>query len=481
MKKRNSTKKRALIVCLITFIFLAVLYAFAAFYFHSHFFFGTKINGMNCERLTADEVKDRMQDNISKYTLTLVQRDGQTESITGTDLGMTYVDDNGIEFILHSQKELLWITSLFNHTDSEVAANMTYDSSIVSKIVDTLDCTKEENMIAPMDAKITLSDGKYTITPEVLGSKLIISKLTNEIIAAVDTGKTELNLEEAGLYEQPSVFSTDESLNEKLSYLNKIGLANITYDMGDNRIYKVDSTVLQNWIVESEDGTYGLDRNQVYAFVKQMAYDTDTFGLAHTFKTHSGKTIQLAKGGDYGWVINKDKTTDALIKAIEEGTDGTIEPVYLYKAMDRGINDIGYTYVEVSITEQKMWCYKNGKLVVETNIVTGNHSTGYDTPSGSVWAIDAKKKDAHFKTFDVDVTFWLPFNDAVGIHDASWRADTDYTADAYLENGSHGCINTPYAAAEQIFNTVDIGYPVIVYYSVDQPVGPQPTQQTAVG
>ena len=67
--------------------------------------------------------------------------------------------------------------------------------------------------------------------------------------------------------------------------------------------------------------------------------------------------------------------------------------------------------------------------------------------------------------------FWLPFNDQVGIHDSSWR--TDYGGDIYLTSGSHGCVNTPYDAAEKIYNSVGIGDPVIVYYSLDDVVGPQ--------
>ena len=126
-----------------------------------------------------------------------------------------------------------------------------------------------------------------------------------------------------------------------------------------------------------------------------------------------------------------------------------------------------------------MWCYKDGQLVVETPVVTGNDSTGFQTPSGSVWAIDAKKADAQFKLFNVKVAFWLPFNGDCGIHDLASR--TEFGGDIYLTNGSHGCVNTPYDAAEKIFNTVEIGYPVIVYYSTDQVVGPEPTQEVTVG
>lgn len=74
----------------------------------------------------------------------------------------------------------------------------------------------------------------------------------------------------------------------------------------------------------------------------------------------------------------------------KEGKTGTVEPVYLYEGKSRDTNDIGGTYVEISIQDQEMWCYKDGVVVVDTPVVTGNVSKGYDTPSGSVWAIDAK-------------------------------------------------------------------------------------------
>ena len=109
-------------------------------------------------------------------------------------------------------------------------------------------------------------------------------------------------------------------------------------------------------------------------------------------KTSLGATINLNAGGDYGWCIDKEETTQALLQAIEDETQGNLDPVYLYTANDRSANDIGNTYVEVCISQQKMWCYKDGVLVTETPVTTGNHATGYDTPAGSVWAVDAKKK-----------------------------------------------------------------------------------------
>ena len=50
----------------------------------------------------------------------------------------------------------------------------------------------------------------------------------------------------------------------------------------------------------------------------------------------------------------------------------------------------------------------------------------------------------------------------VGIHDATWRSQ--FGGDYYLTDGSHGCINTPYSIVEIIFNNIEVGTPVVMYY-----------------
>ena len=90
-------------------------------------------------------------------------------------------------------------------------------------------------------------------------------------------------------------------------------------------------------------------------------------------------------------------------------------------------------------------------------------SAGHSTPSGSVWAIDARMRDYTLtgQDYNSEVSFWLPFNGDVGIHDASWRSE--FGGSIYKTRGSHGCVNTPEANAEKIFNNIEKGVPVVVY------------------
>ena len=107
-----------------------------------------------------------------------------------------------------------------------------------------------------------------------------------------------------------------------------------------------------------------------------------------------------------------------------QGAKETVEPVYLYSGVCRDTNDLGSTYIEVSIAAQTMWLYKDGECIVSTPVVTGNVSAGHSTPSGGVWAIDARMTNYTLKgqDYNSEVSFWLPFNGDVGIHDLPGEA-----------------------------------------------------------
>lgn len=480
MKRLSKSTKIMIIVAAVLIAGLTAAYLIGRNYFSAHFFPGTVINGIDCGGDTAEAAKDKIQADLLEYSLELKTRDGAAEKITAGQIGIQYQDDGAVESLLAQQTGQLWFLSIGASKRYEVGADFTYSEEKLEEAMDGLNCFDPQRVQAPRDAYVEDGGSSFVVVPESQGTELDREKTKAAVIEALETGKTVLDLEEEGLYKKPSVLSTDAGLQEEAETLNAMTAARITYDFSD-RQKTVDRDVIKSWLVRGEDGSYTLEREKAAEWVKQMAYDTDTFGLEHEFKTSLGPTITLAGGGDYGWVIDREATTDELLQLVEAGQTVVTEPVYLYEGKDRAVNDIGGTYAEICITQQRMWCYKDGQLVADTPIVTGCHSTGYDTPSGSVWAIDAKKANAHFSTYGSDVDFWLPFNGDVGIHDASWRPDGTYGGDVWLNNGSHGCINTPYDAAQAIFNALEIGDPVVVYYSTDQVVGPSPTQELEMG
>jgi len=79
-----------------------------------------------------------------------------------------------------------------------------------------------------------------------------------------------------------------------------------------------------------------------------------------------------------GWLTAQEKSND-LIVAIKGGQSITKEPKYTQTAISHDVNDIGNTYVEINETRQHMWFYKNGSLIVQGDVVTGNVSLGHGT------------------------------------------------------------------------------------------------------
>ncbi len=481
LKKLSRKSLIILVIVIAAVAAMLIAYFVGKNYYKNRFFAGTSVNGINIGGLTVEEAKERIQENLENYSLTIEERDGKSESISGKDLGLVYQDDQKIDELIKDQDSSVWFAHL-GKNEITMETEFSFEDDTLSSIVDQLECLQEENVTKMQNAYVSLENDSFVIVPEVEGNELEKDTLQAALKEAILATKSSINLEDEGLYKEPSIRSTDEELNAKLAQDNVMLGASITYDFVDQQMTAGKEEIL-SWLVLGEDGAYSLDYDKVYSWVADMAYETDTFGQSHPFKTSTGEEITLLPGGDYGWCIDKDSTTQLLCQYIEAGSVATIQPEYLYTGRNRSKYDIGNTYVEVCISTQTLWCYYEGELIVTAPVITGNVSTGYATPSGSVWAIDGKKDGWEFTYFPGSTAqYWMPFNDEVGLHDASWQSDENYTIqDYYYSSGSHGCVNMQLSTMEKIFEYMEIGDPVVVYYSADQVEGPQPTQTLIAG
>lgn len=460
-KIKMNTGRKVLIGLIIAFVVLtAGIYAGGVIYFRSHFLPGTQINGIDCSFRTADEAQEYIKETVTTYTLAVEERNNGREVLTAADIGLEYVPDNGVAELVEGQNSMAWLLSFRSQKDYQLETSIQYDEELLKEKVLSMNCFQEENITEPQDASIQETDTGYEIVAEVEGTKLDEEKTLNAIRQAVAEKETAVNLEEEDCYVNPSVTQDDENLVKQLEQITKLTDVEITYDFGD-RTETVNKDIIKEWLTLDEENNYTLDEEKVAAYVYQLGYDYDTFGCTREFTTSLGETVTI-KGGDYGWAIDQDEETAALIEAIESGESQVREPVYAYEGWDRSENDIGDTYVEISIEDQRMWMYKDGELLVDTPIVTGNVSKGWDTPAG-VYAVDAMMSPYVLtgEDYESDVTYWIPFNGNIGIHDASWRSE--FGGDLYLTEGSHGCVNTPYEQVEIIYQNIDIGAPVVVY------------------
>lgn len=463
MEEEQKKSHKGVIVLVIVLVALAALYVLGIIYFNHHFYPRTTVNGVDVSLDDASAAADQIDASAESYILTITDRDGRVNYIKGKDIDYSVDSFTGVQQALTQQHPLIWIYDIFQVHSQTVEMTADYDEAKLSDAIDALDCLQEENIVAPQDAYIGEKDGTYQIIEEVAGSQPDKDKLTEDIRTAISTRTERLDLDDSD-YVSPSVLSTDEMLQKKLDVLNTYASMTVTYDTWNGTAEVLDSNTIMSWLTVNDDMSVTIDQDKVNAYVLTLAQKYNTSGSTRDFNTTTAGTIQIG-GGDYGWIVDKEAEAAQLTADIQNGESVERAPCYSQKGFTDDA-DIGNTYIELDYTSQHLWYYNNGTLVFESDFVSGNMSQNNGSPDG-VFKIISKQKDVTLKGegYSSPVTYFMPFAYNVGLHDASWRSS--FGGSIYQTDGSHGCINLPYDIAEQIYNVVDIGTPVIGYYETE--------------
>lgn len=216
-------------------------------------------------------------------------------------------------------------------------------------------------------------------------------------------------------------------------------------------------------IAENEEHQFVLDTEYLDDFVAKLAAKYDTQGQPKRFRTSYGSEITLYEG-NFGWKLDTEKTRALISEYLETNQVRYLAPVWSHKGQSLGSEDvIGDSYVEVDLENQRVFLYKDGKKLLETDCVSGTASDPERDTPGGVYSIYYKNSPDVLDGpgYSEFVNYWMPFYGGYGLHDATWRSE--FGGDIYKNDGSHGCINLPLEAAELIYNTVTVGYPVVLY------------------
>lgn len=435
---------------------LVGLYLLIGAYFLNHFFIGTKVNSVSISGKSLKKSQEEIKKEFHKYSLTLKGRDGE-EKIIGEEFGFAYDSHGELNNLMKSQNPLKWITGIFNKSSSTLEIISFNEYLLKEKYLNLFN----KDIVKPQNPKIKYSEGKYIIEPEVLGNEINRELLYEIIFKGIKNGEKLIDIEESGAYINPKYTENSPEVVEGKNILDKYISTNITYRFGEWS-ENLGHSIINHWLTVDEDFNVIINKKKVSEYVNELGDTYDTYEGVRRFKTSTGKIVDVV-GGTYGWLINISKETDELVELIKEGTVAEREPVYIQKAIRHGEDDIGNTYVEINMTTQSIWFYKDGKLVVSGDVVTGNITRNHPTPTGT-FGLNYKQKNATLKgeNYSAPVNYWMPFYGNVGIHDATWR--NSFGGNIYRSNGSHGCVNAPLYVAKTIFENIEPGTPIISYY-----------------
>lgn len=519
-------KKVTLIIGLTVLGLLLVGIGVYLIYGYQHkdeFFKGTTINGADVSGMTVGEVQDVLTDSAASYVLTVTTKDDKTAEITAEDIDYRYELEGTVEKVHNRQSWWKWGLAYLIAEEGNNTVPIVYDEDALKSVVEGWAFMKKANQIAPVDAVLAYEKDKYVVTEHVDGNTIDTAILCEALIEAVDNGAAAITVEETGAYILPEVTSDDPVLNDNAEVLNKEANFNITYNLADGSTKVIDKDVLLTWMSTDETGRYYRDeevfKEKITAFVTELnaaveaGNESDVTFTSGNPKNQREVTVHCFISN--AWALDVEAETAQLTEEVFNNTTITREPVYSARRFE-GDGALGDTYVEIDLSAQHLWYYEDGILQLESDIVSGTYTDATRRTPGGIYKLNYKQRDRTLRgqkvqevtevevpvevvvpgtdpvldefgnviqegtppttiiemrkeqkieekyEYESFVSYWMPFNGGIGMHDASWRGA--FGGSYYMYGGSHGCINMPSSKAAKLYEMIETGCVVVCYY-----------------
>lgn len=481
--KKHKVKKflgRAAIVCGVLVALSCVVYIIGGFYFMSHFLPNTTVNGNDVSGFSIDDLNayvTSIGDNYKAH----ITGDGIDLTVSGPEINFGY---DGPSYSSHAADQINnwnWPFELSETHEYVVNEAISFDNEKLNELVGAAVDKANEGASQPTNASIIYNEGAgaFEISPDALGTAINKDAVLPVVSDGVATMQTEISLGDDQLV-QPTIRRDDANIQEMLKTVNGMLESSITLKIAGADATTIDKSLLASWL--SVNGELNIDVNQ--DAIKEWAQGPlseqfDTVGTKRTYTRPDGKVIEVEGSSadfeyDYGWCLDGEALAQTLADNLRNKNCDPIDVPMKKSAAtwNPGGQEWGNRYIDVDLSEQHVRMYdENSNVIWESDCVSGNPIYGGGTDTG-VFFIYMKANPMELIGLDYDhdgqpdyrtwVTYWMPFDGGEGLHDMATRYS--FGGNIYTWNGSHGCVNLPYSAAEQLYGLTNVGDPVIVHW-----------------
>lgn len=408
---------------------------------------GISVLGISLEGMTPEEAAEAMKAAAENYEI-CVKIAGREFMLSAAQLGLTLngADDlpgpsvlsdnpsalNGIQVAVDSEAVQAALEKLVSDHFSGGEVVINYDSQQKCFV------TKTDEAAAP--------ELPETCTADVVSAAQQLLAECEITIPEIDTNSLDA---------AAAVAEANEVLNLQLQ---------ITFApaQGNGGTATPSRDTLAGFYSISEDGrSIELDEAKVYSYVEQLSIKYSVAGTYTKFISHSGAEINfnIPHGG---CEVDATALYDRLLKQLTECKSADWKAAY--STNSSGSSTLAYNgnYIEVDLSSQCLWMYRNGEVILTTAIVSGDVAKGCATPNGNYTIYHTTRGQTLTGPGYADYTnYFMIYSGNYGIHDATWRSS--FGGSNYLYDGSHGCINVPLSAAQTIYNNLTMGMHVLIY------------------
>ena len=425
--------KRKNLVIIIPLLILAGVYLAGYLYFNNHFFPNTKINKVDVSLNDVTGANEKLKNQIPNIQ---VKQKGSVEQVDLVNLDSSISYDTSD--LLSRQNNLSWFLSFFNEYEYDCnKISGDYKEESLSRLIDDLYCQKEENIRMPKDATLVINDGVIEIESEDDGSyikKEVVMESFKEKLDEYFKGTDHNVLDLTDKYETSNIKKDDSSLINRKNTFEKYLSKTITINIDNSRQEVLKGTDLTNmYRIENNGLIYDEEKIDNYVSTITKSYNVSSYNY-----------------------IDRSGFKNDLISSLGSNNDSSINLKWVQETR---------RLIEVNISEQTLYYYENGTLVLSSPVVTGNAAITDATPTGK-FTVTRLVTDTNLRGADYveHVDYWIGFDETgrvYGFHDASWR--DEFGGDIYLSDPSRGCVNMPLSKISVLFGYITLGTEVYIH------------------
>jgi hypothetical protein len=505
----NKVLKRGLIGAGVILVLLCIAYLGMGLYYKGGFPCNIWINGVYCTGKTVSQVNEELLAMNGYDGLAIMDKNGERLflSAENTDFSIDYTQ--AIEDVYNNTNPLKWGLYAFENLAVEHDPVISLSKDKVEELISGWDI-----FIDPKNLKCSIAkDGDgYVLenaTVIVPDKQAIVEKAYN----AMMNRESVLDLQELDdCYNTYDLRGQNKDKVSLFTKIEKIQNCDIEYNLGDEKIIldkakasdfiltekeyeealeekkskkapgqgffiingvetelpEAEDTKVVEGIVTDKDLNPIISESKMYEFFQDVAEAHDTSRMMDNYRQGNSNTIIINNNskGD-GSILDLESEFEYLKERVMFGyADGNEERKFQLSEnaeVHDASTELGNTYIEVDMGKQRLYYYVDGILNMDMPVVTGNVNRSRGTPTG-IFPVYNKRYHTYLRGADYVsyVNYWLGVHKGVGIHDALWR--DEFGEEIYKSDGSHGCINCPIDSVSTLWDVVDIGTPVILYY-----------------
>lgn len=323
------------------------------------------------------------------------------------------------------------------------------------------------NSKEPEAAKFVIKGDAVTIEQEKSGYRVDINDFMKKIESCLaigcEKGISVKTIEAHAVITKGKLLSFERGLKEAtnrglvLSAVEK----RKKYTVAKNDIVSfldLDKTIEQN--------TLWWNEANIEVYLKNtIAPKINVKGRPKQISTYDGSIISQGREG-YGLQIEPSKMTikNSLINGSSAAklSIGTTPIEEEHVGPGFTPNRVEGKYIDVNLTEQKLYTLEGGKLIGSYRVSTGKWSM--PTPVGN-FVINSKADRAYSARYGLYMPYWMAFiGYEYGIHELPETPEGRKEGESSLGVPvSHGCIRLGVGDAPTVYNWADIGTPIFIH------------------